>query len=567
MKRAIVPFSGDPIHFGHIDLIERASKEYDELIVGFGVNSSKSPLFTLEERMEMAEKALSHVPNVKIVSFPGMLVDYAYENCIPTVVKGVRNSADFEYESILNKVGESQELGIETRLMSSKPEHEHISSSCAKGIMKAQGMVHKYVPLYVKQRLEAKVLGQYIVGVTGEPGVGKSYVAKQLEEFAQKSGVPVINVNMDNVGHEILGSLDCPRYQEVRKEIESVFGSSVVNEDGSINTKPLGEIVFSDEVKLQKLNEIMYHPMRVRFRREVLGRKGLVLMDAALIAELGFGHFCNNNVVLVDADESVQRKRLEDRNLSAEQIERRLQSQYDFDRKKKKLCEADGKTWIVGNSKDVDIEGLYNNLVNELDLYGELRFNSLWNRIKADGNADHVYQGIAKAYSASSRHYHTLSHLMIGLEEFENCKEYLENPDAVLFAWYFHDFVDNQGSRFNEENSAAVADKVLAQALVSEEFRSEVKEQILATKHFGNSSKDYITDMDLAIFGRDEFDAYCSQVRLEYAYVPDKVYNVKRAEILQEFLDRDQIYHTEYFREKYEAKARENLEKEIRRLK
>ena len=84
-RRGMVAFSADPITYGHMDMITRAAKEVDELVVGIGVNATKLHTFTLEERREMAEKALASLSNVKVVSFRGMLVDYAYRNGIATI--------------------------------------------------------------------------------------------------------------------------------------------------------------------------------------------------------------------------------------------------------------------------------------------------------------------------------------------------------------------------------------------------------------------------------------------------------------------------------------------------
>src|SRR6478735_5475633 len=98
MNRAIYAFSGDPITFGHLDIIERAAKIFDELIVAIGVNPSKKYLFTLEERAQMAKAATAHIPNSKVIYFYGLLVDYAYENNISTIIRGLRNSEDFNFE-------------------------------------------------------------------------------------------------------------------------------------------------------------------------------------------------------------------------------------------------------------------------------------------------------------------------------------------------------------------------------------------------------------------------------------------------------------------------------------
>ena len=186
MKRAIYAFSGDPITYGHIDIIKRALKGFDEIVVAIGVNPDKKYMFSLDERKEMAEKSLAGIPSTKVVSFEGLLVDYAYENDIPVIIKGIRDQVDTDYEKIIHQVGESQELDIETYILFARPELSHISSSTVKAIQKEHGRIEKYVPLYVKQCLEAKMSGQYIVGITGEIGAGKSYVSEKFIQLGKE---------------------------------------------------------------------------------------------------------------------------------------------------------------------------------------------------------------------------------------------------------------------------------------------------------------------------------------------------------------------------------------------
>lgn len=376
MKKAIYAFSGDPITYGHIDIIERASKAFDKVIVGIGVNPSKKYTFSLEERTEMARRSLAHMHNIEVISFQGLLVDYAYENGIEFVVKGVRNFSDFDYENVLHQVGESQKLGIDTHILFAKPELAHVSSSAVKAMQQDHGLIHEYVPLYVKQCIEAKISGQYIIGVTGEIGAGKSYVSQKFAEFGKDRGINVHNIELDDIGHQILSKLKEPRYKQVRKQIEDTFGK-VRLADGTIDRKALGEIVFNDSEALKKLNEIMYTPLIVRIRKELRDKSGLILFNAALIAESNMAYLCNNNTILVYIDKDAQQKRLAQRNLTVEQIERRLASQYRFEQKKNKLEEAinqhkQGKIWVIDNSNEDksndEIKKVFQEVIKELNV-------------------------------------------------------------------------------------------------------------------------------------------------------------------------------------------------------
>lgn len=374
MKKAIYAFSGDPIHYGHIDIIKRASKVFDEVIVGIGQNPDKNYDFSLEERTEMASRSLENITNAKVVSFQGMLVDYAYEQNIPVIIKGLRDTKDFDYEKCLHNIGESQKLGVDTYVLFAKPELAHISSKIVKAVQKEQGLIHKYVPLYVKQYLEAKISRQYIVGVTGEIGAGKSYVSSRFEELGREKGIQVYNIELDHIGHQILADLNEPKYQEVRENIIKTFGEEVRLSDGKINRKILGEIVFNDLSKLEQLNEVMYIPLTVRLRRELYGKKGLIVLNAALIVESDMAYICNNNIVMVNVDKKSQERRLAERDLNEEQIKRRLNSQYSAEDKVEKiqnsiLKDRQGKLWNLNNSDDSDHEEIgriFEDIVREL---------------------------------------------------------------------------------------------------------------------------------------------------------------------------------------------------------
>lgn len=355
MKRAIYAASLDPITFGHIDIIERAVQIFDELVVAIGANPDKKYTFSLEERVDMARHSLAHIHNVRVTSFSGLLVDFAYEQRVDAIVKGVRDVKDFSYEQLLHQVGVSQKLGIETILLFARKDLEHVSSSVVKAIQKEQGFIHEYVPLCVKQRLEEKMSGQYMIGITGEIGAGKSYVGNLLVEVGKEKGIEVHNVEMDMIGHRILGELMDPVYVDLRAEIAETFGREVLKTDGFIDRKVLGEIVFNNPEKMKRLNKLMYTPLLARLRREIYGKKGMVLLNAALLVEFGLMHLCNNNFIFIKTDKDVQMQRLRKRGLSDDQIRHRLNSQYG-EEEKRLACEnalagSSGKCIVIDNSK------------------------------------------------------------------------------------------------------------------------------------------------------------------------------------------------------------------------
>ena len=356
MKKAIYAVSGDPIHRGHIDILQRTTRVFDRVVLGIGANPDKRCLFSLEERVAMARRSLAHIPNVEVVSFEGLLVDYTYEQGIEVIVKGVRNSNDFDYENILHQVGESQELGIDTFVLFARPGLMHVSSTTIKALQKEEGFIQSYVPLYVKQCLEARISGQYCVEVTGEIGSGKTRASEAFRDLGRSRGLEVHTLEMDQIGYQILEELTQPSYHQTRERISEVFGRKVRNPDGTVNRKKLGEIVYRSPQQLELLNRILEKPLMVRLRRELRGKKGLIFLNAALMAESNLTHLCNNNVVLVTCDKKSQERRLLERGFSRAQIRRRLASQYSSREKKERILslirqENQGKLWVLDNSE------------------------------------------------------------------------------------------------------------------------------------------------------------------------------------------------------------------------
>lgn len=358
MPTAIYAFSGDPITYGHLDIIERAVRLFGRLVVGIGKNPAKKYLFSLEERVELAQQALRHLPEVEVVGFRGLLFDYAYEHGISTIVRGIRNSEDLTYEVMLYQVGDSQQTQIDTVFLPAKQALQHVSSGAVKALQAEQGLIHEYVPLLVKQRLEERLSGQYILAVTGEIGVGKSYVTRQLAALAAAQGMATHIVDVDQLGHAILGELALPLYRDFRAEVARCFGAALLLPSGAIDRSALGRIIFADRDQLQAFNALIYQPLLLQLRRQLYGKRGLVLLDTALIAESEMSYLSNNHTVLVGAASEVQRRRLYERGYSDEQLQQRLNSQYRH-ALKKSLLEAriadaqHGQLWVMDN----EIEG------------------------------------------------------------------------------------------------------------------------------------------------------------------------------------------------------------------
>ena len=155
MKKAVCPGSFDPITNGHLDVIERASHLFDEVVIAVLVNNSKSSLFTIEERIVLARDCVQHLPNVKVDMWSGLLVDYCRENKVDAIVKGLRAVSDFDYELQMAQMN-LQLKGVDTLLMATKPAYSFLSSSLVREIARYGGDVSNLVPAGVLSELTRK---------------------------------------------------------------------------------------------------------------------------------------------------------------------------------------------------------------------------------------------------------------------------------------------------------------------------------------------------------------------------------------------------------------------------
>ena len=191
-----------------------------------------------------------------------------------------------------------------------------------------------------------------------------------------------------------------------------------------------------------------------------------------------------------------------------------------------------------------------------------------WHQLMTQWGApesDDVYSKLVEAYSEPHRRYHTVEHLDDCLARLDQAASIAKAAEEVELALWFHDAVYQLASSNNELRSAEWAASFLRSVGAAGDRSDRVYEYILATRHDADSlSGDaaLVVDIDLSILGRDhdEFEAYERAIREEYRWVPGPIYRRKRIEILQSFLDRPAVFGTEFFRERYESQARENLQ-------
>jgi pantetheine-phosphate adenylyltransferase len=159
MNRAVCPGSFDPITFGHLDIIARASVHFDQVIVSVLENRTKSSMFTVAERIAMIEETTKKFSNVVVTSWHGLLVDFCKANQITTIVKGLRAVTDFDYELQMAQVN-LQATGVETMFMATAPAHSFLSSSLVKELAHYGGDVSTMVPPAVHAALKLRAEGK-----------------------------------------------------------------------------------------------------------------------------------------------------------------------------------------------------------------------------------------------------------------------------------------------------------------------------------------------------------------------------------------------------------------------
>ncbi len=200
------------------------------------------------------------------------------------------------------------------------------------------------------------------------------------------------------------------------------------------------------------------------------------------------------------------------------------------------------------------------------------RWYTLWERMGANGSGEDAYNELVSLYGETQRAYHNFVHIAHVMREFDGARSFIENPEQIEVALWYHDAIYNTREKGNEEKSAELAEQRLGKAGIKPQFIDDVTTLILATKHQAipqTSDGKYLVDIDLSSLGKaeKEFNEYERDIRDEYSWVPEEEFRQGRRGILQGFLDRNSIYSTDHFRQRYQSQARRNLERSIAQLK
>ena len=327
--KALYTGSFDPFTRGHLDIVQRTRGIFPNVTVGVGENAAKKYLFDRNERIKLVRDTLlqAGLADVDVQPVDGLTVDFAKLHGFTHLVKGARNSQDFDYERLLHDISLTQQFGTETVLLFADSKLNNVSSSAAKELARHQGLIHEFVTLNVKAEIEKK-LGQTIIGVTGTIGSGKSTLCRALTNQFPNAH----HVNFDELGREVLEG-STPLAQKTQAQIESRFGTK--------DRKKLGRIVFENAAQLKVLNEISREALLTLLRLDLARRRGIIFLEGALLAEFNWLHLCSNRVILVqEPEDDVYVQRLLARGLDQRQIATRRSSQYSFERKREVIQES-----------------------------------------------------------------------------------------------------------------------------------------------------------------------------------------------------------------------------------
>ena len=585
MKKAIYPGSFDPATLWHKDAIKRAATQTDELTVWVWQNPNKNYMFSFPEKVHIIEGAIKDEVenglNIKVKPFSWLLVDFAYKQWIGTIIKGIRGQGDTEYEQMLHTAWETQKLWIETMLLFAAQDKTHISSSMTKWILKEQWNISEYVTLNVKHALESRMMDQYIVWVTGTIWAWKSYITEQFVQLWEKHNIPVHDIDLDKIGHYILWAWTEPGYIKVRQELAVEFGEEIVWKDGFIDRKILGPIVFWDAEKRKRLDEILKTPINLQIRQEMKGKKWIMLINGALLAESGNTDTMNNNVVLVWVDQKVQAERLKGRWHDNDEIARRLGSQYTTEKKKDILLgninrSKYGSLLDFENNWDNadEIERQFFKMVNKADIYGELRIKSVLKKLWIEDKFLEIYSLVKTPHDWVERAYHNWFHIVACFNHLYDIKNDIDEKGfhELMFAFMFHDIVYDasriEPKGINEKESAEFARQELTKLNIPGLDIDRVVHLIHITADHetdsGNLVDAYMIDIDMSILWTPwhVYSKYMNQVREEFSCFPDEPYNAWRIQFLKGQIGKN-IFSTPYFHDKFHDRSQENIAKEI----
>lgn len=596
----ILPGSGDPITLWHSRLTEQTLEIFPnakKIIFALWHNIDKQGMFTAEEKIDMIKHALYDImqayPQVQIENYQGLLARYAYKNNA-IIARGIRDQKDREYEEALDNFWKSQRSWYKTVFIDADPAYKWISSSLAKGGQKDYGNISNMVTPYVKQRLEAKMSDQYIIGLTWVIAAWKNTISNKWLELAKEHNIPMHSLDWDDVAKEMYVDT-CDAAVNGRKQIIEMFGEEVHDTTSAlpyaVDQQKLWSVFFAADAKEKRehVSQIFRDRITDKWSDYLRGKKWIIVANAALLADKDFLHVVNNNAALVGVDPEEQLERLKKRNWYDDVTAKaRIASQATYESKKIKIEDAikkdrNGSLWEIDNSwsdvGDMKAEKAFNEMISDIDIYGHLRMASLCSRIpdekvRAETDPKKLLNEIKALYDANGLPYHNWSHIMQVWNDFWKVKHIVTEDAAEKIQWaiLFHDIVyqtkwTRRATRRNEEESAILASKFLTKLWYDAKYIFDVMEYITDTKHRDVPRKldgKILNDLDMKILSEEEekYDTYKNKIRNEWNHYNDKDFNTWRRSFLTSMSQR-KIFHV---LTQYEDQAQANIKRELENL-
>lgn len=307
MIRGLLPLSADPVHFGHINIIQRAAAQCDELVVAV-LNSDEKQghyTFSLPDRLRLVERAIQQAQvmgSVRVLAHEGLLVDLFLKEGCQKVFRGIRDQKDQEYEGHQMRLHNVILPGFTDKVvyLPAESTFRHISSSAIKALVGHHADVSSMCPLFVKSKLERTLQDIYLLGVTGGMGVGKSWVCIQLVAELVSVGVPVCHINIDALLRQLYAEAS-PGARLVREGIKALTGATITVKNGVADLTDLKVAIAAgqSEHTLRALHTLT-EPHVYRLLREAMaGEDGLILIEWARLVEDGMTRLVNNDAIIV----------------------------------------------------------------------------------------------------------------------------------------------------------------------------------------------------------------------------------------------------------------------------
>jgi pantetheine-phosphate adenylyltransferase len=592
--------SADPCTHGHSSVLREAIRRQNgRVLFGIANDPKKNYAFAQWERLRLAQASLPDTGwrDVRLVS--GSLARWMVRNGIRTLYRGQRNAIDQAAEDTLKFYYRQEFPGIDIQRIQAEPgsPYSEISSSGVKECLKVGHDISPFVSSRVKQALESRIVGQYPVCVTGEMGAGKSAFSCEVVRYARQIGISATYVDFDSIADDIYSSLADPYYADVRKNLREAFGDDIFDENGWIRIPELSRMFREDPARRPVLDSIMRDPMIFRYRDMIQGKKGLILVDGALLAESGLTHLGNHHIVLMGAPQETRVERViaryaaRGRNMTRDGVLAMFAAQKDYAGKCALIqdqirSEKNGSLLERDNSQSLPSPELsLRQILRSVDVFGEIRAGLVLRNLgMSEVDAAVTVQELKKKHEEPHRFYHTWEHVVEMLDRLFECQisgGLFDHPFGVLgTAILFHDSVyevDPTYYRDNETRSASYAESILLSRGVQRAAVKQIYGAIQSTAHSSDRANDFrdpvadiLHDFDLAILAAvlERYARYVSDLMEEFGVYSGEVFRKKRIEFLEGLLAKgDALYRTEYGRAAFLVAARRNVSEELLQLK